>query len=250
MFTSMLANAVDDPVLRQALLTMYFVPTGPSQIGDFVAGFDPVYARWVHRVYDVASRLAPTLDNENGAIIVPAIETPQTDEWDASLWFSDRSPSHVLQLALQTYLYFGRSFVEMNVWQCVLRLAEGKMATVPFIISVRIAIEVKRALEVDLIDAGRVNGKKTYNKEAVMFWNANAELKVRPNDGSFLLQSDKDAIMLIAAKIADSKGGQFTVEIDGQPYTGVEGASITFLPNELENGEQWKLRVATFVPPR
>jgi hypothetical protein len=247
-FTSLYANATDDSVLLHSVLTIYYVPSGQSQIADFIASFDPIYARWVRGIYGLASKLAPTFDVENGAIQIPALETPATQEWEANLWFSDRSPSHLLQLSIQTFLYGARSFVEICVWQCVLKLAEGKVVAVPFLISVRIPIEVKKTLDVEMIDAGRASGKKSFDKGALAFWNTNGDLRVKPTDGWFLLESEKDAVMLFAVKVSDSKGGQFAVTIDGRAYGNVEGMSIMLLPDETQNGEQWRLRLATFVP--
>jgi hypothetical protein len=247
--TSMLANIVSDPIFSQVIFCVYFVPIGDSEIGDFIAGFDPIYDRWVRTLYSIVTRIVPIGgENVDTAVIIPSLEDAGAD-YEPNIWFADRTPNHMLQFGVQHYLYFAREFVELNIWQCLLRLTDGHSVVVPFIVGVGLPNELRHGYEVDGVDVGRSTLHKITEKGAALqLWAAKKESRVRPSDQWILMESERDVVMLLAARICHARGQPFSVTVDGQSYGPVVSIAVSYLKDEHDGGEQRKFRVATFLP--
>jgi hypothetical protein len=247
--TSFLVNVVNDPICSQVVFYVYFVPIGDSAIGDFIAGFDPVYDRWVRMLYPIVTRIVPIGgENVDSAVLIPSLEDAGGD-YEPNIWFADRSPSHILQFGVQHYLYFAREFVEINIWQCLLHLADGPSVVVPFIVGIALPNELKHGYEVEAIDVRRSPVRRVTEKGAALqVWAARREFRVRPSDQWVFMESERDVVMLLAAKVWHAKAQPFSVTIDGQSYGPVADIAISYMPDEQDGGEQRKVRVATFLP--
>jgi hypothetical protein len=247
LFSSILATSRETPALSQAFLKFFFIPTGPSAIADFIAGFDPVYRIMVSQLYTTATTIGPVMDEAASDVMIPSVEPPG-DNAELNVWFGDRSPSALVQLGIQHYLYFAREFVDLHVWQCALRFSEERLVVVPFFVSVKLSLELKRVFEVEAVDAARCKVRRSFEKiPSIAIWNARRDLNVFPNDGWLLVETERESLMILAAKIA-TKGQAFMVTVDEREYGPVESIALSYLPDDREAEEPLKVRLATFVP--
>lgn len=261
-----------------ASLTYYLLPISKTQeegsIASFLAANDPIYERYVYHLYKTASELLPKLADQSDASF-PTIEEPLTNEFHEDVYFSDPSPSKMMQFGLNHFLLYARSYVDVYVWKCVIEMEnETIMIIVPFISSLHFGnhftnkqtgpfpedtpkIYTVNMKTIDVDNNEEVSSKKI---SSLAIWNANAELHVRPNDGWLFLETISKPTMTVrkATRLSQSmirgfefslvKNESFKIMIDQRVYEPIKKLTISKMENKDNHAEQMSLRFATFTP--
>ena len=280
-FVKSLADCKDD--LANLVHTFYLIPLDHSQTSElarYISCVDDIYSRFVNDVYHIVSTMAPLLD-ELSLASFPSVVISEPSE--SNIWFANPSPSVILQLAIQHYLLFAKYSCNCYVWQAILEF-DNSLITVPFITSLHIGTQFANGKFVDpdekkiksrkfaieiAIDSNEQRSKSSIQDfTSLVFWNVNADERVRPNDKILLLETanetSKTEIKLSRDKLGDKatrspvtsayiKSAEktpvpFKVFIDQRIYGPVKSVRIQPMKPILGYEHQLRVRIATFVP--
>lgn len=260
--------------LSRFILTYYLIPlddTDSNQIADFIAKHDPVYSRMVRRVYSIATEMCPQF-NDMSNVSFPAI-VDDTKYSDNHLWFTNPSPSVIMQFAVQHYLYFAQNYCDVFVWQAQLEY-ENQTIVVPWISSVHIGTQFCKEFAKDqnkqkpgtlvLDNSPEIKSKFT----SIAIWNANPFINTRPDQNLLFIEVINEPTIVTANTQREELGEKisrtpiknayiqikekavipFSVMIDDRVYGPIQGLRIAPMKDLTGRSEQMTIRFATFVP--
>ena len=275
------------PDLRGIDFRWHILPVDPKSVNElacYLARIDPIYSRFVWKVFDSASQIATTFQ-ETSSVAMPSIFI---NDPNLNSLANDPSPHSLLNFSLQHYLLFGRSTIGVRVWEAELILEKGegmpKSVFVPWITSLHIGDTFSRGATKEapppfnpktLINISlKEPTYDVYNEsksklKALSIWNVEEEMNVRPTDAWFLAEWTTDAFVFkpgerraaYADKITSKVATEFTVEaepgtpgfqvvIDQRKY-GADGSlvkkiKISRMVSPKAKHEQMVIRLASF----
>lgn len=263
--------------ISKMVLFIYLIQidqTDYSPLSEYIGANDEIYSRFIHNVFSICSKIAPTLNSVSQTNFPLIVFEKQCSP---NIWFSNPSPSAMIQNAIQDYLMFAQNMVSCYVWKAVLQF-DQKSITVPFITSLHIGVQFSRGRFVDAEYSKKIKTKKVlisydsvevapYEITSVALWNVDARLKIRPSDPTLIMEYINDTTNLDIDNFREQLKSQikripvkqfyiagneknpvyFNVFIDGITYEKIRTVTV-FAMEFTEKKTHMTLNIPTFLP--
>lgn len=275
----------DASVVKRLSFNLYVMPIDHSNakvtnvVSDYIASKDDAYNRFVNRVYELCTNMAPRMNEEATPLLFPTIHSSEPKENNP--WLDPLSPDVIMQNALQHYIAFARYTVSLHVWVASLQFLDDSIVQIPFVVSLHIGaqllgndvpgftendekkIKTKKWILITDVD----NEMKNIEATSIAFWSINKEQHIRPSDQVLLLETvdepgkvsitDREASSTKMTRAPITTGSvnsgekvllSFKVFVDNRTFESVKNVKVEPMQHYIGSGKQMTVKIATFAP--
>ncbi|OHS92822.1 hypothetical protein TRFO_40865 [Tritrichomonas foetus] len=271
-------SLTNSTAFKKACITYYLYPLsseGPStMMSNFLGVIDPIYSRYAKDVYHLITNISPTYDENSPVGFATVLEKDPI--FLSHTWFTNPSPSAMLQFSIQHFLLYARKRINVYVWKCIISQKE-KEIIIPFISSLQIGTNntsngkngqsknPDANLQAFDIESTLINGEiiteEKVKTSTISLWNVNTDLNVDPRDDTLLReyfyggspsknkaespkQYDREIITRIT--ILSNKDSPFSITIDGREYGPTKKLEVSRMEDPNDKTQHMTLRIACF----